>query len=138
MNADLIAAGLSPFDPSGAAVRAARLMIAEIRRHLAAREGFALETTLAGLGYARSIPRWQRLGYRVELIFLGLADVEIALARIRARVAQGGHDVSEEVVRRFIQGRDNLESVYAYLVDSLRIYDNSGGTPVLTKAEPLL
>jgi len=40
------------------------------------------------------------IGYIIKLIFLSLPSVELALARIRARVAQGGHDIEEAVVRR--------------------------------------
>src|SRR5437763_14429019 len=59
INADLIAAGLSPFDPAGAAVQAGRLMIREMRRYLRQGESFAFETTLAGRSYALHIPDWQ-------------------------------------------------------------------------------
>src|SRR5438270_7184678 len=69
LNADLIAAGLSPFDPDKAAIQAGRLMLQEIARHLLVRESFAFETTLSGLTYARRIPEWQRTGYRVKLIY---------------------------------------------------------------------
>src|SRR5437660_1476261 len=59
VNADLIAAGLSPFAPEAAALRAGRLMIAEINRHARSGNSFAFETTLAGRRYARMIPAWQ-------------------------------------------------------------------------------
>src|SRR5947209_16674317 len=76
VNADLIAAGLSPFDPGKAAIRAGRLMWEEIQRHAAAGISFAFETTLSGLTYARWIARWQGAGYRVKLIFLSLPSVD--------------------------------------------------------------
>ena len=66
VNADLIAAGLSPFAPERAAIQAARLMLEAIAQHVTKRESFAFETTLSGLGYARQIPRWRQLGYRVD------------------------------------------------------------------------
>src|SRR4029453_18788913 len=74
VNGDLIAAGLSPFDPDRAAIRAGRIMLAEIHRRTRKGESFAFETTLSGLGYARLIPRWRRDGYLVRLIFLSLPD----------------------------------------------------------------
>jgi len=118
INADLIAAGLSPFDPAAAAVRAGRLMLTEMRRYLEARESFAFESTLSGLTYARQVPRWQAAGYRVELIFLKLRSARLALARVRARVAQGGHAVAAAVVRRrFRRGWENFERHYRQLVD---------------------
>lgn len=132
INADLIAAGLSPFDPDAAAIRAGRLMIEEIRRQFAARNDFAFETTLAGASYARQIPIWQQAGYRVELIFLRLRSVKLALARVRNRVAHGGHRVPADVVRRrFRRGLSNFEILYRPLVDYWELYDNSGPAPVL-------
>src|SRR5713226_71035 len=70
VNADLIAAGLSPFFPEAAALRAGRLMRAEIQRHARSGVDFAFETTLAGRSYARMIPAWRTAGYQVHLIFL--------------------------------------------------------------------
>ena len=132
INVDLIAAGLSPFDPDRAAIRAARLMISEIERRVRKGESFAFETTLSGHGYARMIPRWRRSGYRVRLIFLGLPSSEFAIARVAMRVAQGGHKVASAVVRRrFDSGLRNFETIYKNLVDRWWWYDNSGNVPQL-------
>ena len=132
VNADLIAAGLSPFDPPAAAVHAGRLMLDEIRRHARNGESFAFETTLAGRGYARLIPQWQDAGYWVHLTFLKLHGPDLAVERVATRVAQGGHDVPESVARRrFTKGWSNFQNVYRDLVDSWRLYDNSGEQPVL-------
>ena len=129
---DLIAAELSAFDPGRVAIRAGRLMLEEIRRRVRAGESFAFETTLAGRNYARMIPRWRQTGYHVKLIFLGLPTAELAAARVRARVAQGGHDVQEAVVRRrFDAGVKNFETLYRGLVDDWSWYDNSGPGPRL-------
>ncbi len=132
INADLIAAGLSPFHPELAAVRAGRLMLSEIRNKAAAHQTFAFETTLSGRTYARRIPEWQRSGYWVEIFFLSLTSVDIAIKRVKARVAQGGHDVPENAIRRrFRSGLTNFRSVYAPLADGWKLYDNSGTKPVL-------
>lgn len=132
INVDLIAAGLSPFDPQRVALRAGRLMLAEIARRVRAGESFAFETTLSGRNYARLIPRWQSAGYHVKLIFLGLPDADLAVVRVAARVAQGGHAVEEETIRRrFGAGLRNFEDIYRALVDSWVVYDNSGPTPRL-------
>jgi predicted kinase len=72
VNADLIAAGLSPFDPARAALRAGRLMLELIAEHVARGESFAFETTLAGRNFARAIEQWRAVGYHVSLIFLSL------------------------------------------------------------------
>ncbi|CAI07321.1 conserved hypothetical protein [Aromatoleum aromaticum EbN1] len=132
VNADLIAAGLAPFAPETAAVQAGRLMLEELKRHFAARESFAFETTLSGRGYLRHIVRWQSAGYRVKLIFLQLAQPDEAVARVAQRVKQGGHNIPEEVIRRrFAAGLANFSEHYAPLVDAWALYDNSGPSPVL-------
>ena len=132
VNADLIAAGLAPFAPATAAIQAGRLMLQELQRHFAARESFAFETTLSGRGYLRLIDEWQEAGYRVKLIFLQLDSAEEAIARVAQRVKQGGHDISEPVIRRrFSAGRRNFEHLYAPKVDAWVLYDNAGEQPVL-------
>ena len=72
VNADLIAAGLSPFKPETAAIHAGKLMLKSIDEHVSKLESFVFETTLSAKGYARKIPRWQSLGYHVDLVFLKL------------------------------------------------------------------
>jgi predicted ABC-type ATPase len=132
INADLIAAGLSPFAPEKAAIQAGRLMLAEIDRHVRCQESFAFETTLAGRGYSTRIPVWQSVGYRTKLIFLRLASVELAIERVAARVRQGGHDIPEAVIRRrYEAGWRNFRELYRNRVDSWQVYDNSGVEPVL-------
>jgi len=136
VNVDLIAAGLSPFDPDRAAIRAGRIMLSEIQRRTRKGESFAFETTLSGHVYARLIPRWRMDGYRVRLIFLSLPNPEIAIARVAARVRQGGHNVASAVVRRrFEAGLQNFREVYIQLVDKWEWYDNAGNTPQLISEE---
>ena len=132
VNADLIAAGLSPFRADGVTVRAARLMLEQIHGHVRQGNSFAFETTLSGRGYARWIPRWQDEGYRVKLFFLKLETLEMAVRRVAQRVLEGGHDVPEPVIRRrFHAGWRNFEQVYRRLVDEWALYDNSGEEPKL-------
>lgn len=131
VNADLIASGLSPFQPEREAVRAARLMLQLIEQNVAKGASFAFETTLASRGYPRSIATWRAAGYHVWLLFLALASEELAIERVRQRVAQGGHAVPEGVIRRrFRAGRANFE-VCSPLVDGWALYDNSGESPRL-------
>lgn len=132
VNADLIAAGLSPFRPESAAMRAGRLMLELISELVARGESFAYETTLADRGYARHIPSWQADGYEVSLVFLALPSAELAIQRVSERVAQGGHFIPDEVVhRRFAAGLVNFENVYKPLVDAWSHYDNAGSQPIL-------
>lgn len=134
VNADLIAAGLSPFRPESAGIRAGRLMLAEIERHARCGRNFAFETTLSGRGYVKMIRRWREDGYGVKLIFLSLATPEEAIRRVQTRVRQGGHHVPEAVIRRrFASGLLNFETRYRHCVDDWYFYDNGGRTPVLKR-----
>jgi predicted ABC-type ATPase len=132
INADLIAAGLSPFDPERVALQAGRLMLDEIARAVADRESFALETTLSGLGYLRQIRAWRAAGYHVGLYFLRLASADDAVLRVKRRVSQGGHNIPEPVIRRrFDAGLQNLMEHYRFAVNGWALYDNQGTEPVL-------
>jgi predicted ABC-type ATPase len=132
VNADLIAAGLSPFAPEAAAVRAGRIMLEQIAEHVRRRQSFAFETTLSGMAYARHIPEWRGLGYRVELFFLTLPNPEDAIKRVAMRVRQGGHNILETVIRRrFASGTDHFQHIYKPLVDEWTLYDNSGTEPLV-------
>ena len=137
VNADLIAAGLSPFAPEAAALQAGRLMLTQIADHVAHRRSFAFETTLSGVAYARQIPQWRTLGYAVALHFLALPDADMAVARVAQRVKQGGHNIPEAVIRRrFVAGLANLPR-YCELVDDWDVYDNSGPKPILINERAL-
>ncbi|MBM4039023.1 MAG: Zeta toxin family protein [Planctomycetes bacterium] len=132
INVDLIAAGLSPFAPERAALRAAKLMLDEIRRRIRNGQSFAFETTLSGRNYARLIPRWRAAGYQVKLIFLSLPSPDLAVARVATRVAQGGHSVPEDVVRRrFESGLRHFHGTYKRLARSWMLYDSSDSSPRL-------
>lgn len=132
VNADLIAAGLSPFDPERVAIRAGRMMLEMIDEHVARHESFAFETTLAGRNYVRPIANWRAAGYHVSLLFLRLPSPQAAIVRVAQRVEQGGHAVADEVVRRrFVRGLQNFETIYKPLVDQWVVFDASGREPLL-------
>lgn len=124
INADLIAAGLAPFNPETAAIKAARLMLKEIDACVAKGESFAFETTLSGLAYLGKIESWHRLGYQIKLWFLSLPTDDVAVQRVAGRVAQGGHNIPELVIRRrFKAGLHNFHTRYSKVVDSWALYD---------------
>jgi predicted ABC-type ATPase len=135
INADLIARGLSPFAPERAAIQAGKVMLGQMARKVRRQESFAIETTLSGRNYVRHIRQWKRAGYHVKLIFLSLPSADLGVARVKARVAQGGHPVPEDVVRRrFDAGLRHFQTVYRDLVDNWVLYDNSGRAPRLLAA----
>ena len=80
----------------------------------------------------RRLQAWKQAGYRIEIVYLRLRSVQLALRRIAARVRQGGHDVPRvDVVRRFSRGWGNFQRIYRPLADSWAVYDNSGRAPRL-------
>ena len=132
INADLIAAGLSPFAPEAAALKAGRLMLSEIDDCVRTGESFAFETTLAGLAYLGRIRDWRAAGYHISLFFLRLPDAETAVARVAERVLQGGHHIPEAVIRRrFAAGLRNFENAYKAAVNAWVEFDNVGAEPML-------
>lgn len=126
VNADEIAAGLSPFHPEKVSIQAGRLMLERINILLEAGATFAFETTLATKSYVNLIRRAHLLGYRVNLIFLALKSTDLAIQRVSTRVAEGGHHIPTEViVRRFEHGLNNFFHRYAPVVDQWMLVDNS-------------
>jgi predicted ABC-type ATPase len=132
INADLIAAGFSPFAPETAALKAGRLMLQEIALCTSRGDSFAFETTLSGLIYLRHIRDWKQLGYHVTLFFLALPSAEAAIARVAERVKQGGHHIPDDVIRRrFAAGLQNFKNSYRSSVDAWALYDNAGADPIM-------
>ncbi len=132
LNADLIAAGLSPFRPEAAAMRAGRVLLNEVHDRIKRKTSFAFETTLSGKAYAQAIPEWRKAGYHVKLIFLSLPSAEMAQLRVAARIAQGGHAIPGIIIeRRFHAGIEHFHAIYKPLVDAWALYDNSGDEPHL-------
>ncbi|HEY5552481.1 MAG TPA: AAA family ATPase [Opitutaceae bacterium] len=136
VNADLIAAGLSPFAPDKAAFEAGRIMLRRLRELFARRQDFSFETTLTGFGYTHLLQEMREAGYRIRLDYLWIPDLEITRARVKQRVRKGGHDIPDEVQqRRFRKGLNLLFEHYRPLVHYWRIFDNTGQEPRLVVEE---
>jgi predicted ABC-type ATPase len=136
VNADLIAAGLSPFSPDRAAFEAGRLMLRRLRDLAVRREDFSFETTLSGRAYAPLLRELRAAGYRIRLDFLWIPSLDLTRDRVRQRVAKGGHDIPDEVQqRRFHLGVRNLAELYRPLVHRWRLYENTGENPYLVAEE---
>jgi predicted ABC-type ATPase len=132
VNADEIARGISPFNPDGAAVEAGRLMLDRMNALISSGRSFAFETTCAGRGHVRTLRRCHDAGYSLTMLFLWLPSVEMALERVARRVAQGGHRIPDDVVRRrYAAGVRNMRTLYFPAVDTALIYDNSDAGGIL-------
>lgn len=132
VNADLIAAGLSPLAPDRGLLAASRIFLREIEAHISCREDFAFETTLAGRSYLRLIERMRNNGWQVELIYLALPSVEMSKLRVAERVAHGGHNIpQQDIKRRFPRSLYNLLNIFSQAVDRCVCFMNDGDDPVL-------
>lgn len=132
VNADEIAKGLSPFNPSSVAIQAGRLMIQRIMGLLMSGETFSVETTLSTRSYISLIRQAQEKGYTVSLIYFWLNSPELAIERVKQRVANGGHDIPPMVVRRrYKSGLENLFKIYMPCVDYWMLADNSNTPRVI-------
>lgn len=132
INADLIAQGLSPFSPGIAAMKAGRLVLKEIQELADKGANFAFETTLSGKTYLSFLKALKNKDYQIHLFFLWIPSLNLALERIKDRVASGGHDVlAVDVRRRFRRSIENFLSVYKPLLDSWMLFDNSEEKPHL-------
>lgn len=128
VNSDEIAKGLSPFnaDSITVAVEASRIMYKRIRELITAEKTFALETTLASRSIAKLLKGAQEKGYYVTLLYFWLNTPDLAVERVKNRVAAGGHNVSEVTVRRrYDAGIHNLFELYLPICDYWMITDNS-------------
>lgn len=132
INADLIAAGLSPFAPEKGLISASRIFLNEIEKRIAKRQDFAFETTLSGRSYLRLIDRLKKKGWSVELIYLALPSVEMSKLRVAERVEHGGHNIpTYDIERRFPRSLSNLFTEFSYKVDRCLCFMNDGESPVL-------
>ena len=96
-----------------------------LERAIAERGNFAFETTLGGATIADLLARAIDAGIEVHVWYVALASPELHLARVKARVARGGHDIPErDIRRRYDASRQNLIELLPKLA-SLRVYDNS-------------
>jgi predicted ABC-type ATPase len=136
INADLIAAGLSPFDSSLVELKAGRLFLEELKRLAKENVDFAFETTLSGHSYLPLLKRWKAEGYRIEIIYLRLRSTSLSLKRVAERVRQGGHHIPEAtVLRRFDRGWENFLNLYRPVADAWAIYENSESIPQLLEKD---
>lgn len=126
VNADVIAQGLSGFDPESTAIEAGRIMLQRLHTLATQRASFAFETTLAGRSYVRWLRSLRTAQYTVHLVYFWLASADLAVARVAERVRQGGHDIPEATIRqRYRRSVRNFFQLFRPLADMWKVYDNS-------------
>lgn len=112
----------------------------EGRRRLEAaihdRASYAFESTLGGHTFPRLLAEAARAGIDVHVWFVGLRDPEQHIARVRARVREGGHDIPEAKIReRWETSRRNLADLLPHIAE-LRVFDNSAERDPVTGTIP--
>lgn len=132
VNADSIAAGLSPFNVERLALEAGRIMLLRIQQLMEEKEDFAFETTLSTRSYVSLIKKARINGYKITLLYFWLASPDLAKQRVAKRVRQGGHNIPDDVVeRRYYRGISNLLNLYAPVVDKWTVIDNMDSEPTI-------
>jgi len=132
INADLIAAGLSPLAPEKELITASRLFLQEIKTYTNNKKNFAFETTLSGRSYLKLIKQLKNAGWQVELFYLALPNIEICKKRVAERVAHGGHNIpAKDIERRFARSLHNLFSLFAEAASRTRCFINNSESPEL-------
>ena len=101
-------------------------MLKRINELLESNQNFAFETTLSTKSYKNKIVEAQNKNYTVTLLFFWLQNQELAIERVKTRVAEGGHNIDNKTIkRRYIRGIKNLFEIYLPIVDEVMIFDNS-------------
>jgi predicted ABC-type ATPase len=125
VNADLIARGLSPYDPEAAAMEAGRIALTRIRELISSRIGFTWETTMSGKTAVVWLRQAREAGYVLKTYFLWVRNPETTIRRIRQRVVEGGHDITEDVSRRrFFKTIQNFFTIYRPVMTSWKLFQN--------------
>lgn len=134
VNADIIAKGLSPFAPEKAAVAAGRILLERVKELMESGKDFAIETTLATRTHVKMIKEAQARGYIVTILFFWLNMPSLAIERVRLRVQSGGHNVSEDKIRRrYDMGIIHLFQLYLPICDYWIIIDNSNAPMIISE-----
>jgi predicted ABC-type ATPase len=132
VNADNIAAGLSPFNPESVALEAGRIMLKRVQELMTEKADFAFETTLSTRSYVSLVKKAQAIGYKVTLLYFWLDSPQMAFNRVAKRVSEGGHNIPLDVIeRRYYRGIKNLISLYIPICDKWLVMNNIGTPSVI-------
>jgi predicted ABC-type ATPase len=108
-----------------AVIRAGRSVIYQLNDYFLHGISFSQETTLCGKSILNNIQKAKKLGYSIELHYVGLDSADTAKQRVKNRVMQGGHGIpDEDIERRYVETLENLKIVLP-LCDVAAIYDNT-------------
>ncbi|MBU0671264.1 zeta toxin family protein [Patescibacteria group bacterium] len=132
INADLIAAGLSPFSPQQVAIKSGKLVLEQIKEYSTNGVDFGFETTMSGVTYLKYLKMLKEKGYKIHIYFLWIPSSQLAIARVKDRVSQGGHNVPIiDIKRRFKRSTEKFFKQYRLLADQWMLFNNEQSKPKL-------
>ena len=132
INADLIAIGLSPFSPQQVAIKSGKLVLGQIKEYSNSGVDFGFETTMSGVTYLKYFKMLKDKGYKIHIFFLWIPSSQLAVARVKDRVAQGGHNVPvADIKRRFERSTEKFFKQYRLLADQWMLFNNEQSEPKL-------
>src|SRR6266436_4367238 len=136
INADLIARGLSPYDPEAVAIEAGKIALKRIRELIAQKVSFTWETTMSGKTAVTWLREARESGYILKTYFLWVRHADTTINRIHQRVTEGGHNIPEETSRRrFFKTIQNFFTIYRPLMHSWKLFQNELAGPRLLAVE---
>lgn len=125
VNPDDIARDLNPGNPVAARIEAGREALRRIDALIGKGESFAIESTLSGSTYVKVIEWARSLAYTVVIAYIFVDSPEVCIARIAARVRNGGHYIpDDDVRRRYVRSKGNFVKRYAPVADSWSLFYN--------------
>lgn len=136
INSDKIASGLTTNGNKTAEYEAGRFMLQQIEKCLQENKSFSFETTMSGKIWITHIKQAKKQGYKIILYFVFVKDIKTSLQRIKQRVAAGGHNIPQEIVkRRFSRTFENFKNLYSPWADELYIIDNTNSPTEIAKMQ---
>lgn len=122
---DAIAKSINPDNPESVSPAAGRETLNRVKECIRAGKSFSIETTLSGKTAIRQMEQAKAAGFEVDLYYVGLKNVEYHISRVEMRVAQGGHFIPEEDIRRrYDRSLTNL-AIASKIADRTYVFDNT-------------
>lgn len=126
VNADeILAASGGDWSNQKDQIKAGREALSRLNSFIKQGVSFNQESTLTGQTILRTIEKVKENGFLVNLYYIGLDSPELAIERVKRRVANGGHGIPEDVIRKRYEATLYMLTRVAPLCDFVVVYDNS-------------
>lgn len=125
LNADEIEKEFNPADKNGGKIRAGRVFYYKLYELMNLDKDFVIESTLSGRSLASIIKRIKSKGFKIVLLYIFLGDEEVAIDRVRIRVAEGGHNIPhDDIIRRYYRSISNFWKIYKEISNEWQLFFN--------------